>query len=295
MIAKINKMAHCEKCGHRISEEMMYCENCGTKTHFAEEKLKAEKEKQKEHEKKERERREREEENERIRQEKEREKEIKLKQEKRKAFINKLKKPKVLIPLVIVIIALLVIFVPVRIHEYNVKNSITVPFQRQESYQETEPYQDTEYYSEALSYSVTNKDECTTSGIFGWKKATYGIYIVNTDSQAGFFSISITFHLDGGSTLHDDVQHYLNRGDGDWFRVEDNTIKWDGVVNSCDYSISPQLVQKSRIVTKYRSVTKYRTVTDYKQEIKEETRYEKVNWLFRFNQPYGIVFWPQIL
>ena len=162
---------------------------------------------------------------------------------------------------------------------------VTLPYQRQESYQETEPYQETEYYNEALSYSATNKDPCTTSGIFGWKKAVAGIYIVNTDSQAGTFQVSITFNLDGGGTLRDSVSHYLTQGNGDWFRVEDNSISWEGVVNSCDYSITPQQVQKSRIVTKYRTVTRYKTVTDYK----DETRYKKVNWLFRYNQPFGIV------
>ena len=274
-------MAHCEKCGHKISEEMTYCENCGTKTHFAEEKLKAEKKKQTEQEQKEKERQKIEEEKERLKQEKEREKDIKLKQEKRKEFFNKLKKPKIFIPLLVGIVVLLVLFLPVRTESYKV----TVPYQRQESYPETEPYQETEYYNEQLSYSITNKDDCTTTGIFAWKKATYGIYIVNTDSQAGTFDVSITFHLDGGGTLSDSVSHYLTQGNGDWFRVEDGSIKWDGVVNGCDSYVSPQVVQKSRIVTKYRTVTKYKTVTDYR----DETRYKKVNWLFRFDQYFGIV------
>ncbi len=99
-------MVYCEKCGKRIPKNATFCEGCGAKTPFAEEKLRLEKERKSQ-----------------------------LKREKKEEFYNKLRQPRTLIPTIIIVFLILgitgVLFIPTKMVSYT----SDIPYTEQEAYQ----------------------------------------------------------------------------------------------------------------------------------------------------------------
>ena len=157
---------------------------------------------------------------------------------------------------------------------------VTEAYTVEESYIDMEPYTDIETYYETepceesvpIDYLVTGDEGYN---YFGGEGFYVRVYIKNTDSTGGTFTVLFDLTLQGGVKDTESKSKYIAAG-----KTEMLTISYHGAaLRSFTYSITPPTkivttykdVEKTREVINYRSVLKYRETTEYRYVPKERT------------------------
>ena len=163
---------------------------------------------------------------------------------------------------------------------YYVTEAYTVeePYIDIETYYETEPYDK----SVPIDYLVTGEEGYN---YFGGEGFYARVYIKNTDSISGTFTVVFDFTLQGGVKDTESKSKYIAAG-----KEEKLTVSYHGAaLRSFTYSITPPTktvtayrdVEKTREVIKYRPVIKYRDVPKERTvwKTRPATRWKKVPML----------------
>lgn len=226
-------MTKCKKCGAKLTEDDLFCPECGAKTR---------------HEKK---------------QEKSKEK---VKHEHDVAEF-KLSKKKIMILSVIIgllVIASVIIFAVPFPYQATQQYSENVPYDAQESYTEKEPHNNQECSDREAKYTIAK---------LGREDPTYGsvtyVEICNLESQLIYISYRICRSGECAQSRVNEIimyPHSCNEGNGFVVaKAEDVELKSILVkpVQECKTTISYTDVTKYRTVTKYRNDYKERKTTKY--------------------------------
>ncbi len=142
------------------------------------------------------------------------------------------------------------------------------PFTKEEAYTESEPYN----RSVPLNCVVTDKEGYNYFWSTGFDAR---VWIKNSDTQGGWFSVVFYCVLQGGATTTRTVSEYIAPGD-----TELVELKYSGAyLSQFDYSMTPPTktvldyreVAKTRYVTEFIDVLKTREVTKYRDVPRERT------------------------
>ena len=163
---------------------------------------------------------------------------------------------------------------------YYVTEAYTVeePYTDIETYYETEPYDK----SVPIDYLVPGEE---WYNYFGGEGFYARVYIKNTDSISGTFTVVFDFTLQGGVKDTESKSKYIAAD-----KTEKLTVSYHGAaLRSFTYSVTPPTktvtayrdVEKTREVIKYRLVTKYRDVPKERTvwKTRPATRWKKVSML----------------
>ena len=159
-----------------------------------------------------------------------------------------------------------------------------------EAYTVEEPYVDIEIYYETESYDKSVPIDYVVTGEEGYNYFGGGgfyvrVYIKNTDSISGTFTVIFDLTLEGGVKDTESKSKYIAAG-----KTEMLTVSYHGAaLRSFTYSITPPTktvtayrdVPKTREVIKYQPVIKYRYVPKERTvwETRPATRWKKVSML----------------
>ena len=159
-----------------------------------------------------------------------------------------------------------------------------------EAYTVDEPYTDIETYYETEAYDESVPIDYVVTGEEGYNYFGGGgfyvrVYIKNTDSTSGTFTVIFDLTLEGGVKDTESKSKYIAAG-----KEEKLTVSYHGAsLRSFTYSVTPPTktvtayrdVEKTREVIKYRPVIKYRDVPKERTVWKTRpvTRWKKVSML----------------
>ncbi|MBI2110658.1 zinc ribbon domain-containing protein [Candidatus Woesearchaeota archaeon] len=205
-------------------------------------------------------------------------KEIKEKDEWFKSKLKN-KKPSIIIG---IIIAVVIIYIATATETIDCNISEPYidqePYEEQEAYEEQIPYTVQVPYQYSLSYQVISRD-CGKTGVVD-VYAYCNIMLQNTDTESGYFTVTVTFEtLNDGKVPKDQQKSILAYG-AESFQF---TYDVDAFEDVKYYSgVTPPTVTRYRTETQYRTETRYRTTTKYRDVTKYKTiqKSKKVNKFF---------------
>lgn len=191
-------------------------------------------------------------------------------------------------------LAFLLVFclAPVQVVSYTVDEmyQTTETYYVTEAYTVEEPYVDIEIYYETEPYDKSVPIDYLVTGeewynYFGGGGFYARVYIENTDSISGTFTVVFDLTLEGGVKDTESKSKYIAAG-----KTEMLTVSYHGAaLRSFTYSITPPTktvtayrdVPKTREVIKYQPVIKYRYVPKERTvwETRPATRWKKVSML----------------
>lgn len=140
---------------------------------------------------------------------------------------------------------------------------VQTPYDYLEEYQETVPYSDRECESKTLTYKL-EKGSCLDyddNWLSQDQPAKYSCTITNLDTEAGTFSVTIGFDVQG-QNLEETQSQYIYPQSSKTFAISRMSH-----INSCFcYEQNIPTKQVCRDVTRYKEVTKTRTVIRYRTD-----------------------------
>jgi len=175
-------------------------------------------------------------------------------------------------------LALLLVFslAPVQVVSYTVDEEYqtTETYYVTEDYTVEQPYVDIEIYYETEPYDKSVPIDYVVTGEEGYNYFGGGgfyvrVYIKNTDSISGTFTVVFDLTLEGGVKDTESKSKYIAAG-----KTEMLTVSYHGAaLRSFTYSITPptKTVTAYRDVPKTREVIKYQPVIKYRDVPKERT------------------------
>jgi len=178
-------------------------------------------------------------------------------------------------------LAFLLVFclAPVKVVSYTVDEmyQTTETYYVTEAYTVEEPYVDIEIYYETEPYDKSVPIDYVVTGEEGYNYFGGGgfyvrVYIKNTDSISGTFTVVFDLTLEGGVKDTESKSKYIAAG-----KTEMLTVSYHGAaLRSFTYSITPptKTVTAYRDVPKTREVIKYQPVIKYRYVPKERTVWE---------------------
>ena len=178
-------------------------------------------------------------------------------------------------------LAFLLVFclAPIKVVSYTVDEmyQTTETYYVTEAYTVEEPYVDIEIYYETEPYDKSVPIDYVVTGEEGYNYFGGGgfyvrVYIKNTDSISGTFTVIFDLTLEGGVKDTESKSKYIAAG-----KTEMLTVSYHGAaLRSFTYSITPptKTVTAYRDVPKTREVIKYQPVIKYRYVPKERTVWE---------------------